>query len=70
MTNPAACVAIEDSQWGLVSARGAGLRCVGVATSYGARELTGADEETALDTLETSGWVVRDACERLGRARP
>ena len=34
------------------------------------RELTGADEETALDTLETSGWVVRDACERLGRARP
>lgn len=33
------------------------------------RELTGADEETALDTLETSGWVVRDACERLGRAR-
>jgi N-acetylmuramic acid 6-phosphate etherase len=33
------------------------------------RELTGADEETALDTLEATGWVVRDACERLGRAR-
>lgn len=32
------------------------------------RELTGADEETALDTLETTGWVVRDACERLRRA--
>jgi len=32
------------------------------------RELTGADEESALDTLETTGWVVRDACERLRRA--
>jgi N-acetylmuramic acid 6-phosphate etherase len=32
------------------------------------RELTGADEETALDILETTGWVVRDACERLRRA--
>ncbi len=28
------CVAIEDSRWGLESARGAGLRCVGVTTSY------------------------------------
>jgi beta-phosphoglucomutase len=33
------CVAIEDSRWGLESARGAGLRCVGVTTSYGADEL-------------------------------
>jgi beta-phosphoglucomutase len=37
------CVAIEDSVWGLESARGAGLRCVGVATSYPAAELTGAE---------------------------
>ena len=37
------CVAIEDSVWGLESARGAGLRCVGVTTSYGAAELTGAE---------------------------
>jgi HAD superfamily hydrolase (TIGR01509 family) len=28
------CVAIEDSRWGLESARGAGLRCVGVTNSY------------------------------------
>jgi beta-phosphoglucomutase len=37
------CVAIEDSVWGLESARGAGLRCVGVTTSYRAGELAGAE---------------------------
>src|SRR5262245_10115472 len=35
------CVAIEDSVWGLESARQAGLRCVGVTTSYTAVELPG-----------------------------
>lgn len=37
------CVAIEDSRWGLASAAGAGLRCVGVTTSYGADELVDAE---------------------------
>jgi beta-phosphoglucomutase len=37
------CVAIEDSRWGLASASGAGLRCVGVTTSYGAAELDNAE---------------------------
>ena len=37
------CVAIEDSVWGLESARGAGLRCVGVTTSYSPGELRGAE---------------------------
>lgn len=37
--DPAKCVAIEDSRWGLESARGAGLRCVGVTNSYPADEL-------------------------------
>jgi beta-phosphoglucomutase len=37
------CVAIEDSRWGLESARGAGLRCVGVTNSYPAHELPGAE---------------------------
>jgi beta-phosphoglucomutase len=32
-------VAIEDSRWGLVSAKGADLRCVAVATTYSAAEL-------------------------------
>jgi beta-phosphoglucomutase len=43
-------VAIEDSRWGLESARGAGLRCVGVATSYPASELTAA--ELVVDSLK------------------
>jgi beta-phosphoglucomutase len=37
------CVAIEDSRWGLESARGAGLRCVGVTTSYPAAQLAEAE---------------------------
>lgn len=37
------CVAIEDSHWGLESARGAGLRLVGVTTSYRADELPAAE---------------------------
>jgi HAD superfamily hydrolase (TIGR01509 family) len=37
------CVALEDSRWGLESARAAGLRCVGVTTSYPASELPGAE---------------------------
>ena len=45
------CVAIEDSMWGLESARGAGLRCVGVTTSYGAAELACA--ELVVDGLRT-----------------
>jgi HAD superfamily hydrolase (TIGR01509 family) len=39
---PASCVAIEDSRWGIESAKGAGLRCVGVTHTYPARELEGA----------------------------
>lgn len=41
--DPDKCVAIEDSKWGLESAKGAGLRCVGVTNSYGADELTVAE---------------------------
>ena len=36
---PAAAVAIEDSHWGLVAARAAGLRTIGVTTSYPASAL-------------------------------
>ncbi|HVB38842.1 MAG TPA: HAD family phosphatase [Vicinamibacterales bacterium] len=36
-------VAIEDSRWGIQSARGAGLRCVAVTHSYGADALGEAD---------------------------
>lgn len=41
--NPAACIAIEDSHWGLEAARGAGLRCVAVTHTYPAAELGQAD---------------------------
>jgi beta-phosphoglucomutase len=40
---PGDCVAIEDSRWGIASARAAGLRAVGVTTSYDAAELAEAD---------------------------
>jgi beta-phosphoglucomutase len=40
---PADCVAVEDSRWGIASARAAGLRTVGVTSSYGAEELSEAD---------------------------
>jgi beta-phosphoglucomutase len=52
-------VAIEDSRWGLESARDAGLRCVGVTTSYGADELKGAElivsglDALTLDALDS-----------------
>lgn len=53
-------VAIEDSRWGLVSARGADLRCVAVTNTYPAAELR-ADAELVvaglhaltLDALDT-----------------
>jgi beta-phosphoglucomutase len=41
--HPRRTVAIEDSRWGLASAQGAGLRCVGVTSSYPAHELSGAE---------------------------
>ena len=52
------CVAIEDSRWGLESARGAGLRCVAVTNSYPAHELGEADltagglDKLTLETLD------------------
>jgi beta-phosphoglucomutase len=38
---PSECVTVEDSRWGLVSARGAGLRTIGVTHTYPANELNG-----------------------------
>jgi HAD superfamily hydrolase (TIGR01509 family) len=39
---PSECVAVEDSRWGLDSARAAGLRTVGVTHTYPADALAGA----------------------------
>ena len=49
--DPRRSVAIEDSRWGLESARGAGLRLVGVTSSYSAGELSSA--ELVVDGLAT-----------------
>jgi beta-phosphoglucomutase len=40
---PGVCLAIEDSRWGIESAKAAGLRCIGITTSYPAADLPGAD---------------------------
>jgi beta-phosphoglucomutase len=58
--DPRRSVAIEDSRWGLLSARGAGLRLVGVTTSYTAGELT--EAELVVDGL---GALTLPALDRL-----
>jgi beta-phosphoglucomutase len=40
---PGACVAIEDSRWGIESAHAAGLKCIGVASTYPAHAIGMAD---------------------------
>ena len=62
--DPRRCVAIEDSRWGLESARGAGLRCVGVTNSYPADELKGA--ELVVSGLQT---LTIEALDRLCAAQ-
>ena len=40
---PVECVALEDSRWGIESAKAAGLACVGITTTYAREYLPGAD---------------------------
>ena len=47
---PERCVAIEDSRWGIESAKTAGLRCVGITQTYTAADLPGAD--AIIDSLD------------------
>jgi beta-phosphoglucomutase len=47
---PSQCLAIEDSRWGIESAKAAGLRCIGITQSYAAHELAGAD--AVIDSLD------------------
>jgi HAD superfamily hydrolase (TIGR01509 family) len=46
------CVAIEDSRWGLESARAAGMHTVAVTTTYPAAELTADLTIASLETLD------------------
>ena len=62
--DPASCIAIEDSRWGLESARKAGLRCAAVTHSYPAVDLESSADlvvDTLSDlTLEAIEGVMRD----------
>jgi HAD superfamily hydrolase (TIGR01509 family) len=58
--DPRRSVAIEDSRWGLESARGAGLRLVGVTSSYSAGELSSAEL-----VVEGLGALTLPALDRL-----
>jgi HAD superfamily hydrolase (TIGR01509 family) len=51
---PAECVAVEDSHWGIASARAAGLRTVGVTHTYAADALAGA--ELVVASLDLLTW--------------
>ncbi len=54
----AECVAIEDSHWGLASARSAGLKTVGITHTYEASALTAADLVIgSLDSLDIEQLV-------------
>jgi beta-phosphoglucomutase len=56
---PSACLAIEDSRWGIESAKAAGLTCVAITHTYAPDELPGADaiirslDEFNVDLIES-----------------
>ena len=62
---PSACVAIEDSIWGIESAKAAGLRCIGVTHTYPSDALGPADGIVgSLD--EITPEFIRSLGERTG----
>ena len=63
---PSDCVAVEDSPWGLESARTAGLATVGVAHTYPREALTAAD--VVIDTIAALTWGM--LCSLNGRLDP
>ena len=63
--DPAACIAIEDSRWGLEAAQRAGLRCVAVTHTYPAAELGKADR-----VVEALGDLTLSDIEALIRENP
>jgi beta-phosphoglucomutase-like phosphatase (HAD superfamily) len=56
---PQACLAVEDSKWGIQSAKTAGMRCVGITHTYPSGELETADviieslDELTVEMIET-----------------
>ena len=60
--DPAACLAIEDSRWGIESAKAAGLACIAVTHSYPREQLTMADH-----VVESLDDITVDLASGLGR---
>jgi beta-phosphoglucomutase-like phosphatase (HAD superfamily) len=58
----AECVAVEDSVWGLESARAAGLRTVAVAQTYAANTLTADLVISSIDALDLA--AIERLCKR------
>ena len=58
---PSACLVIEDSLAGIISAKGAGMRAVGVTTTYDADQLREAGADDVVDALAvaTPDWIDR-----------
>jgi beta-phosphoglucomutase len=58
------CLVIEDSLAGIASAKGAGMRAVGVATTYDAGQLREAGADAVIDALAvaTPDWIQQRFC--------
>jgi beta-phosphoglucomutase len=61
---PSACLVIEDSLAGIISAKGAGMRAVGVSTTYAAEQLREAGADDVVEALAafTPEWIERRFC--------
>ena len=61
---PSACLVIEDSTAGIISAKGAGMRAVGVSTTYDADQLRQAGADDVVEALAafTPEWIERRFC--------
>ncbi len=59
--SPAACLVIEDTLAGIISAKGAGMRTVGVITTFSAEQLREAGADDVVEALAafTPDWIER-----------
>jgi beta-phosphoglucomutase-like phosphatase (HAD superfamily) len=59
--SPSTCLVIEDTLAGVISAKGAGMRAVGVSTTYGAEQLREAGADDVVEALAafTPEWIER-----------